>query len=356
MRDEADITRVADFSLCVEHSPPGYTPARAAFAARFNPGPTRAFNGWYPAPTQLHVHTLRDVVLDAGLCVLMKGDARLRASLYCIPEEAFAAVTSRPDALRDIGTDLPVILGYNVLHRNHYHWVAQCLPAIAACLRQHGTQGVAIAIPNPSETQRESLRLLGHSNIPLIALDPTLQYRIPHLLFSDCSTGASSFANSRIAAQTYAQMRKSIGGRRTGADRIYIARTDATNRVMREEAALITLLRTRGFQIVVPGELSLREQARIFRDARLIVGPHGAGMANIVFCTQGAIIYELVPAHYENSCFCNLAITCGLDYLADSFPSETEGPPFLAPWSIDLTRITARLDELDAVLATRATA
>ena len=37
-----------------------------------------------------------------------------------------------------------------------------------------------------------------------------------------------------------------------------------------------------GFEIVNPGVLSLAEQVRVISEARMICGPHGAGLANAV--------------------------------------------------------------------------
>ena len=81
---------------------------------------------------------------------------------------------------------------------------------------------------------------------------------------------------------------------------------------MRNEDALLDAMRHRGFEIVVPGALTLTEQIRVFREASVVVGPHGAGLTNIVFCEPGTIVYELVPDHYPNICFGNLALICGL--------------------------------------------
>jgi len=64
----------------------------------------------------------------------------------------------------------------------------------------------------------------------------------------------------------------------------------APKRIMRNEGALIAELRRRGFDIVVPGTLPFTEQVRTFRNASLVVGPHGAGLTNIAFCEPGTIV------------------------------------------------------------------
>ena len=101
----------------------------------------------------------------------------------------------------------------------------------------------------------------------------------------------------------------------------------------------------------MPSTLSLNEQVRTFRNARLVVGAHGAGLTNIAFCEPGAIVYELVPAAYHNGCFCSLAHNCGLRYWADQFHSEGKGVPPVRDWETDTDLVMQRLTEIEAIQA-----
>jgi hypothetical protein len=118
---------------------------------------------------------------------------------------------------------------------------------------------------------------------------------------------------------------------------------------MRNEPALIEQVHKRGYEVVTPGSLSFAEQVQLFRGARLIVGPHGAGLTNIVFCEPGTIVYELIPSHYINACFSNLAHICDLRYWWDAFESEGEGLPFQRPWESDTGLVLERLDEIERI-------
>ena len=119
---------------------------------------------------------------------------------------------------------------------------------------------------------------------------------------------------------------------------------------MRNEDALMAELERRGFKIVVPGLLKFAEQARLFRGAKLVIGAHGAGMTNIVFCEPGAAVYEILPAHYPNARFCNLAHICALRYWADTFSDHGEGSSSLQEWQSDTGLIIRRLDEIETVM------
>ena len=58
------------------------------------------------------------------------------------------------------------------------------------------------------------------------------------------------------------------------------------------EAALAPL----GFRTIVPGEMSVREQIAAFSRARVVVAPHGAGLANMAFAPRGAALVEIASS------------------------------------------------------------
>lgn len=78
---------------------------------------------------------------------------------------------------------------------------------------------------------------------------------------------------------------------------IYLTRGNQPNnrRVVNEEQVL-ALLVERGFTAVDPAALSVAEQIRACATASVIVGAHGAGLANIMFAGPGAAVVELFPA------------------------------------------------------------
>jgi FkbM family methyltransferase len=67
-----------------------------------------------------------------------------------------------------------------------------------------------------------------------------------------------------------------------------------------------------GFENIVPDELSVRQQLETFLGAEMVVGAHGAGLANIVVCRPGTKVLELMPAHGQMpEYYKNLAEGCG---------------------------------------------
>ena len=98
--------------------------------------------------------------------------------------------------------------------------------------------------------------------------------------------------------------------------RLLVSRADARARRVINEDALLALLRPFGFELIVPGELSLSEQVRAFAAATHVVAPHGAGLANVVFCAPGTRVLEIFHPHYGTASYAVLVPALRLEYAA----------------------------------------
>lgn len=99
-----------------------------------------------------------------------------------------------------------------------------------------------------------------------------------------------------------------------GYDRIFISREDVNYRRVEHEDDLLDVLEGYGFRKVVLDRMSVLEQAALFSSAQVIVSPHGAGLANLVFCRPGTKLLELFAPEYVNACYWSLCEKAGIDY------------------------------------------
>jgi prepilin-type processing-associated H-X9-DG protein len=58
----------------------------------------------------------------------------------------------------------------------------------------------------------------------------------------------------------------------------------------------------RGFELIVPHSLSFTEQVRLFSSAEAVVGPHGAGLANMLW-GDGTRVVELYSSYFNPGIF-----------------------------------------------------
>jgi capsular polysaccharide biosynthesis protein len=100
------------------------------------------------------------------------------------------------------------------------------------------------------------------------------------------------------------------------AEKLYITREHATRRRVVNEAELWSALAARGFVKLSLETLPWRDQVAAFAAAKIVVAPHGAGLANLVFCRPGTRAVEFFNRSYVNPCFGTWAEAAALDYRA----------------------------------------
>lgn len=94
--------------------------------------------------------------------------------------------------------------------------------------------------------------------------------------------------------------------------RIYIGRKNGRSVTNQEEVC--QYLSVFGFQKIFCEDYSFSDQVRMFSNAEYIVSPHGAGLANIIFCKSETKVLEILSPIYINSCFRRIAAYSNLDY------------------------------------------
>lgn len=96
--------------------------------------------------------------------------------------------------------------------------------------------------------------------------------------------------------------------------RIYISREGAAIRRVTNEPDLLAMLSRYGFESIEPGSIPFSRQAELFQSADIVVAPHGAALANLMFCRPGARILEFFPADYIDDCYLRISKAMELDY------------------------------------------
>lgn len=106
-------------------------------------------------------------------------------------------------------------------------------------------------------------------------------------------------------------------------DLVYVARGDAArSRRVANESKLIEMLRSYGFEAYYLTSLSVKDQVKLFNSARVIVGTHGGGLSNYVFCRPGTKVLEFYPDQYIRPIFLDIAEKRELEYHYQVFPAD----------------------------------
>jgi hypothetical protein len=349
MPDLIDIAEVADATIELEACGPSVRPRWIERAGR-KPD-TRARNPflqWETMPdVRIHTWRVRDVVLDATTMLLLHDGKIIRQSNYLRAPNELEQMRIDPDRLVQIPAGLPVLICGDAWSTNHYHFFNHTLPAIDGAMARYGSDGVTLAAHWMRPVHAHAMHLLGHAPRKMVQLEPGQQYAIADAEFCAFTVGIADFANSRLIQGMHDRLAAAVpdDGRHDG--RLYVSRLADRHRRAGGEADLIAGLRRRGFTIATPAEMTLQDQIRAFRGARLVVGPHGAGMANIAFCRPGTAVYDLMPEHFIDSSILNLAIRRDARAWVDAFPSDTTTSDHTRDWQLDVRAVLVRVDEIE---------
>lgn len=227
----------------------------------------------------------RDIVTREGLYLAdLRDQAGLHGSPPCPPPPVDAEYVEEPCGFLFHNFSSGV---------NHSHWLLQTLPQLSYYERTGVRPERLVVQPNIRDYQRDVLAALGYGADRLLIRHPDQPLRFREL-YAGYVDGAlvpdSSIFDRQIAA---------FETGRAGPERIYVSRQDARGiRRLLNEAALVERLRELGFSIVVPSLLTAAEEVTMFRDARVIVGPLGAGLYNALFTRPGASIIALSDPNY----------------------------------------------------------
>ncbi|MGI9113660.1 MAG: glycosyltransferase family 61 protein [Chthoniobacterales bacterium] len=220
---------------------------------------------------------------------------------------------------------------------NYYHWLLDALPRLLLLRNATGNFANYDALllngsRAPYET--ESLEALKIPREQIRFVDSSDRFHIASALFPSMDQTAKTIAPWKITA-----LRQLVGNEPPPNDhRIYISRKRAPVRRIANEDEIAPLLRGSGFSIVQLEDKPWIEQACIFANAEIIITPHGAALANAVFCSAGAHICELSTRAGYRDWYLHLAAAAGLHYhCLEATPVTMSSSPHHAHENDDMT-------------------
>lgn len=96
--------------------------------------------------------------------------------------------------------------------------------------------------------------------------------------------------------------------------KIFLTRPKDSNRNIDNLTEIETLLEQFGYKIVLPDNLSLKEQIELFSSVTHIISMHGAGLYNLFFSTKDTKVFEIFPQYYHNTSTQYIALARGCKY------------------------------------------
>lgn len=244
--------------------------------------------GSYPIPVADRTQIVQEAIVSPEVLTLnLAGSAR---DLVRDPP--------RPVAGGDADALQSAVLLYNRWNSGYYHWTVETLNRLEGVERyveETGDRPKLIVGPDPNRFQLETLELLGYDEDDLIRWDQ--RYRtVDRLVVPSMRREYNLGSVSPVAYHWLCdQMRTAADDEVPDAaekfsNRVYISREDAPRRQVRNEDEIVDVLKTYGFETYVLSDHSVAENVQLFAQADVIVGPHGAGLTDIIYSSDATVI------------------------------------------------------------------
>lgn len=239
---------------------------------------------------------------------------------------------------------------FNGMHRFggvYAHFLAECL---YSCIRMmesgEWTKRSRILVPSDiNKNYLDAIKMAGFTY-------DKMYFSVPSTLIGgEIITSQSVFSSIWYHHDIADTLRAAVGSKaaRVGVhEKLYVSRRSALARRMVNEAELEAALTAQGFHVVELENIPFQEQVELFRGAKVIVGPHGSGLANVVFSSPGALLIELMPSGFpdrpvlNDRSFWNLASGAGHQYACYVIAKPTADDL----WSIDVSGVLAKINRL----------
>lgn len=197
---------------------------------------------------------------------------------------------------------------------NYYHWVTDKLSLIPEYIKYIEQVDPSCPLLCPSglpSAYYEGLEALGVPSDKVIKWDTTLT-KVEHLVMPYANKARDSLTvNHGHRLQWLRLGLLDYAGCSAGFDEpgypIFVSRNDSADQRVANSKELESRLIEIGFRSITLAGMSLKEQVKLFAQATHVVGLHGAGLTNLIYCQAGTQFVEILPDDYLAEFYADIA-------------------------------------------------
>jgi glycosyltransferase involved in cell wall biosynthesis len=242
------------------------------------------------------------------------------------------------------------LIFYNGNLQNYYHWMVEGLLPLDILSRALGPDSnLKIALPKSMDIaalfdHRESLRAVGFERHDIVEVYENL-IKVQEAIWVDSDLIQSMPApyvkdfQQRVAAR-YAGL---CGPRNR---RLFIGRKGPTRKIHNIEQVQALLSRYEFETIYLEGK-SVLDQILLFQSAQFVIGAHGAGLSNLLFCEPGTKVIEFMPSVELRPFFWLISDKLELVH-GMQFCTPVEPQTFRSDLTVDVDKLQALFRMVDA--------
>ena len=311
-------------------------------------------NAWDLAEYKIEfadLYELCEAIVHGEQGIVTVGDYLIAESLYMAQpafvgfeksgNDSFSLEVREADVEVDDAAHL--LCGF-VGNRNYAHWWVDIVPAFLIPPFHDAFAGAQLLLPKLRQPwQTETLRLLDEASGRSIFVGEQSRILCKKLRFVPQIT-QSDLTPHPSRSVILEEIKRRAGYRGEQVRRVYVTRRDARARHLLNEEDVVALVERHGFDAVTLTGMPLTEQIKLFASASHVIGSHGAGLGNVIFCRPKTALCEFQMKSNVQWSIRRLAAVTNMRYgcLMGAEIDSTLALP-LRDWSIDL-------DELESVL------
>jgi hypothetical protein len=324
-----------------------------AFLARFLPKSWRFFLFGLPPRAsanschELEQHSIGILIRNGIVCQL---GAHLDASGAYIPHltpGAGSFMENRflrkqrclPKVQHKAGTILSLAVDGDL---NYYRWLMETLPRMRLVREKHMSYDWLYCCQQ-GPFHRRSLQLIGVEADRVIPSDRNKFVQAERLIVPPFVEETETWVVPWLREQFLPLVRDSPSD--STPKRIYISRRKASGRRIGNEPDLLDALAPLGFVSTILEDYEWLEQVTLFQSAEAVVGPHGAGLANLVFCSKSAVVIEFIAPRYPFTFYPEISRQLGLRHHLISCSATAPGAVDSSDLIIDVGNLLRLLKE-----------
>jgi hypothetical protein len=263
-----------------------------------------------------HLHCVTDYKIDETfICVipnaliLNKMGLTITSDLEIIRQSLAGQnreISLNPEQVKKKIEDNQVIPGTYISLLSYYtlnfaHWLMDCLPKLSLLesLSDSVKADLKFIIPEGSPHYIiDSLKLLGIPKIQTIPItEQGIQVEKLILCYAAQNLGRPSQKHILTIRDKFLSSVIDKKDHNLASRRLYISRSQSSRKIVNEEE-ILQVLKNYNFEVVHCESMSFAEQIGLFSEAKVVLGSHGAGIYNQIFCRAGTTIIEIYNKDY----------------------------------------------------------
>ena len=195
--------------------------------------------------------------------------------------------------------------------QGYFHWMCDVLPKLL--LIEHLLKECILLIPETLlkfHVVNQTLKIFDMKGVQSMSSGSYVQ--IPNLLVPGYAAPTGNY-NEEIMRRIrkrytdfYKHTETNLG------ERIYVSRSRMKKRRIANESEVIPLLESFGFNTIFFEDYTFEQQVSISKNAKILVGAHGAGLTNALFMNPQSSLLE-IRQHKDRTNLCYFSLASALD-------------------------------------------